>query len=115
LQADTDLLAAVKAASAALDEKFGRDIVVLDIQGISVIADYFLIAGANSPNQMRALADAAEEALVKRGIPMRHKEGMESCNWALLDFGDVIVHLFDKDSRNFYGLERVWGDAKIIK
>ena len=99
----------------ALDLKFGVDIIALDIRGISVMADYFVIATGNNTLQVKALADAAEEVLGRCGYPLRHSEGMQSANWVLLDFGDIIVHLFDKENRAFYNLERVWGDAKIIQ
>ena len=107
-------LQAVKELRAALDLKFGSDIVILDIREISVIADYFVLATGGNALQLHALADTAEETLSKHGLPMMHNEGMRSANWILLDFGSVIVHLFDKESRSFYNLERVWGDARII-
>ena len=98
----------------ALDQKFGGDIVLLDISGLSVMADYFVIATGGSPAQMQALTAAAQEALEKHGYLMSHAEGLRSGNWVLLDFGSIIVHLFDKESRQFYNLERVWGDAKNV-
>jgi len=104
----------VKSLADALDQKFGKDIVVLDIGRISVIADYFVIATGGNPNQINALADAAHESLEKQGILARHVEGLQSANWVLMDFGDIIVHIFDEESRNFYNLERVWGDATVI-
>jgi len=109
-----DLLQSVKNLAGALDEKFGKDIVVLDIGKISVIADYFVITTGGNPNQIRALAEAAEESLLKQEIHARHIEGLQSANWVLMDFGDIVVHIFDTESRNFYNLERVWGDATVI-
>jgi ribosome-associated protein len=111
----TDDLAAVKDVCRALDEKFGRDIVALDIGKVSVIADYFVITEGGSPYQIRALAAAAEEALAKRGVALAHTEGLQTANWALLDFGGIIVHIFDAESRRFYGLERVWHDAEQVE
>jgi ribosome-associated protein len=108
-------LEAVKEAYEALDKKFGRDIVVLDISPISVIADYFIITTGGNVPQIQALTAAAEETLNKHGYKLRHTEGLQSANWVLMDFGDIIVHLFDKENRAFYNLEHVWGDAKIIK
>ena len=110
---DKELLA-VKEAYHALDQKFGADIVIMDIREISVVADYFIIATGGNVLQLQALADAAEEALAKHGFPLGHIEGMRSANWILLDFGSIIVHLFDKENRPFYNLERVWGDAKLV-
>lgn len=107
-------LTAVKDTYHALDLKFGKDIVIMDIRAISTMADYFIIATGGSVPQIQALAAAAEESLDKHGYTLRHSEGLRSANWALLDFGDIIVHLFDKESRPFYNLERVWGDAKTV-
>jgi ribosome-associated protein len=104
--------AAVAELRKALDLKFGQDIVVMDLRGISTIADYFIIATGTSQPQLVALANAAEETLTKYGLVLSHTEGMSAGNWVLLDFGSVIVHLFDKENRQFYNLERVWGDAK---
>jgi ribosome-associated protein len=108
-------LQAVKDVRHALDQKFGEDIIIMDISGISVVADYFVIATAGNALQMQALVSAAEETLVKQGFTLRHVEGLQSANWVLLDFGDIIVHIFDRESRPFYNLERVWGDANTIR
>ncbi|MCL2204781.1 MAG: ribosome silencing factor [Defluviitaleaceae bacterium] len=103
---------AVEALRKALDGKFGQDIVVMDLRGLTTIADYFVIVTGTSQPQMAALADTAEETLSAHGLQMSHAEGVNTGNWVLLDFGSVIVHLFDKESRPFYNLERVWGDAR---
>ena len=108
-------LGAAKEIYRALDKKFGQDIIILDISALSTVADYFVIATGGSVPQIQAMAAAAEEAMVKLNYHLHHKEGLRAANWVLLDFGDVIVHLFDKENRSFYNLERVWGDAKIIK
>ncbi len=108
------MIEAVKVAYKALDEKFGKDIVVLDISNISVMADYFLIATGNSTSQVKAMADEAAQQLHKIGIHSKQSEGYNSAEWILLDFGDIIVHVFNKESRQFYNLERVWGDATVI-
>jgi len=110
-----ELLDAIRETCKTLDEKFARDIVVLDISEISVIADYFIILGGTNPTQIQTLAATAEEALTRRGIALRHNEGMREASWVLLDFGDIIVHIFDRESRAFYHLERVWGDAKLVE
>ncbi|MDR1703551.1 MAG: ribosome silencing factor [Clostridiales bacterium] len=111
---DEKLFAAAVAAYKALDEKFGQDIKLLDISGISVLGDYFLITTAGNQNQMRALCDAVELALHNHGIRLLHSEGVNTGGWALLDFGSVIVHIFDKESRGYYNLERIWSDAEEI-
>jgi len=97
----------------ALDKKFGQDIVVMDLRGVSTIADFFVIATGTSQPQLAALAEAAEESLKNEGMTLSHTEGTRTGNWVLLDFGSIIVHLFDKESRQFYNLERVWGDARV--
>lgn len=98
----------------ALDEKKGEDIQVIDITGISVMADYFLIATGNSDSQVRALVENVEEVLHKAGYPLKQREGYQSGSWVLLDFGDVIVHIFDKENRLFYDLERIWRDGRAV-
>ena len=98
----------------ALDEKKGEDIQVIDITGISVMADYFLIATGSSDSQVCALVENVEEILHKAGYSVKQREGYQSGNWVLLDFGDIIVHIFDKENRLFYNLERIWRDGKII-
>jgi len=107
-------LAAVKAAYRALDDKFATDIAVLDIHRITPIADCFIIAGGSNPNQIRAMAQAVEEKLFALGVKLGHIEGLQTANWVLMDFGSIIVHIFDKESRRFYNLERLWGDAETI-
>jgi len=107
-------LAAAKALYKAIDEKFGRNIVLIDLQELTPLADYFFIATGTSAPQLAALADTAEETLTKHGMKLRHREGIHSANWILLDFGAIVVHLFDKEAREYYNLERIWGDAKTI-
>ncbi|MCL1877306.1 MAG: ribosome silencing factor [Defluviitaleaceae bacterium] len=105
---------AVMALKSALDKKFAKDIAVLDLGGVSPIADYFVIATGASAPQMAALTDTAEECLKAQGMTLHHTEGLQSGKWVLLDFGAIIVHIFDKESREYYNLERIWGDAKTV-
>ena len=105
---------AVEALRHALDQKFGQDIAVMDLRGVTTIADFFVIVTGGSAPQLAALADTAETLLVNHGLTLSHREGVGTGNWVLLDFGSVIVHLFDKESRQFYNLERVWGDARPV-
>ena len=98
----------------ALCDKKGEDIKFIDITGISVLADYFIIANGNSESQVTALVDNVEEQLHRSGYHLRQREGQSSGSWVLLDFGDVIVHVFDKENRLFYDLERIWKDGKDI-
>jgi ribosome-associated protein len=99
---------------AALEEKKGEDIKVIDIAGISVMADYFIIANGTNDSQVRAMVDAVEEELHKAGYHLKQKEGADGKSWILMDFGDIIVHVFDKENRLFYNLERIWRDGKEI-
>lgn len=109
------VLEAAKLAQEALEDKKGEDIKVLDLIGISNIADYFIIASGNNVNQLRAMADSVEEKLFKEGYKLHHSEGYSGGAWILLDFGNIIVHLFNKEERNFYSLDRVWSDAKEVR
>ena len=105
---------AVQELRDALDKKFAHDIIVMDLRNVTTIADYFVIATGSSAPQMQALADTAEDIMKKHSIPVHHIEGIHAGEWVLLDFGDIIVHLFDKENRDFYKLERLWGDAVIV-
>jgi len=109
-----DAMAAVKAAYNAVSDKMGDDIVVLDIREVSIISEYFIIASANNSNQLKAMADNVQEKLCELGVPMRHVEGVQSARWILVDFGHIIVHLFCKEEREYYRLEKLWGDARPI-
>lgn len=109
-----DFKEAARIAQEALDDKKAEDIKVLDLQGLSNITDYFVIASGNNVNQLRAMADNVEEKLFKAGYKLHHSEGYQGGAWVLLDFGNIIVHLFNKEEREFYSLDRVWGDAKEI-
>ncbi len=103
-----------KIAYNALSDKKGEEIKIIDITGVSVLADYFIIANGSSDSQINALVDHVEEELYKAGYPLRQREGRTNSSWILLDFGDIIVHVFDKENRLFYDLERIWKDGKDI-
>ncbi|MBO5524906.1 MAG: ribosome silencing factor [Roseburia sp.] len=103
-----------KIAVAALEERKAEDIKVIDIREISPIADYFIIANGTNQNQIQAMRDAADEALYKAGLPVKQVEGNQNSTWILMDYGDVIIHIFSKEDRLFYDLERVWRDGKEI-
>lgn len=104
----------VKTAVAALQDKKGEDIRVIDISGVTVIADYFIIASGSNPNQVQALVDNVEEQMYKAGYDDPRLEGYNTASWVLLDYNDVIVHVFSQDDRLFYDLERIWRDGKEI-
>ena len=103
-----------RVAYQALDEKKGEDIRVIDISGISVIGDYFVITNGTSDSQVRALVDNVEEKMHKAGYELKEQEGNNSGTWVLLDYGDIIIHIFDRENRQFYNLERIWNDGKRI-
>ena len=103
-----------KIAYAALEDKKGEDIVVLEVGDITVLADYFIIANGTNSSQVQALVDSVEESLHKEGINPNRIEGIGNSNWILMDYGDIIVHIFSKEDRLFYDLERIWRDGKAI-
>ena len=98
----------------ALKDKKAEDIRIIDISEISVMADMFIIAGGSNRNQIQAMCDNVEERLGRAGYSVRQIEGYDSANWILMDFGDIIVHIFDKENRLLYDLERLWRDGKEI-
>ena len=98
----------------ALADKKGEDIKVINISEVTVLADYFIIASGTNRNQVQAMADNVEEILAKEGMEPKQIEGYQSGNWILLDYQDVIVHIFDQENRLLYDLERIWRDGKSI-
>lgn len=98
----------------ALEDKKAEDIRIIDISEVSVLADYFLIASGTNRSQIQAMCDNVEELLHKNGVSSKQVEGYENANWVLLDFGDLIVHIFDKENRLFYDLERIWRDGRKV-
>lgn len=110
-----ELLDIVKKAVSALEDKKAEDITVIDISGVSSIADYFIIANGSNANQLAAMKDAVDEAFYKNGMNAKQIEGNNNSTWILIDYNDVIVHLFDKEDRLFYDLERIWKDGKVIE
>ncbi len=99
----------------ALEDKKGMDIKVIDIHDVSVIADYFVIASGSNQNQVQAMVDNVEETLGRAGFEPKQIEGVKSSSWILMDYGDLIVHVFDEENRLFYDLERIWRDGKILE
>ena len=102
-----------KAICKAASDKKAHDIVMMDMQGLMISPDYFVICSANTATQVRAIADNIEEELAKDGVAFSHKEGYREGDWVLLDFGDVVVHVFRQEMREYYALEQLWGDAKL--
>lgn len=110
-----ELLEIVKKAVGALEDKKAEDIKVIDIGEVSSIADYFIIATGSNSNQLAAMQDAVDEVMYKAGIEAKQVEGNNNSTWILIDYNDVIVHLFSKEDRLFYDLERIWKDGKVIE
>lgn len=98
----------------ALEDKKGNDIRVIDIQDVSIIADYFIIASGNNRNQVQTMADNAEEVLGRAGFEPRQLEGYGTASWILMDYNDIIIHIFSEEDRLFYDLERIWRDGKSV-
>ena len=100
-----------KLAVAALEDRKAEDVTVIDISEISPIADYFIIANGTNQNQLQAMRDAA---VYKAGVKVQQIEGNQSSTWILMDYGDIIIHIFSKEDRLFYDLERTWRDGKVV-
>ena len=98
----------------AMDSKKGKDIRVLETDGVTTLADYFVLCSGSSAPQLKALADAGEKAMKDHGILPHHVEGHRGGTWILQDYGDVVVRVFDKEARAFYDLDRLWADAKTV-
>ena len=101
-------------AKDAMEDKKAEDIRIIDISEVSVMADYFMIGGGSSRSQIQAICDNVEEKLGRAGFAVRQIEGYDTANWILMDFGDLIVHIFDKENRLLYDLERLWRDGKEV-
>ena len=98
----------------ALEDKKGEDIRIIDISNVSVLADYFIIANGTNTNQVQALVDNVQDELYKAGVEAKQVEGYNTASWILMDFSDIIVHVFSQEDRLFYDLERIWRDGQFI-
>ena len=99
----------------ALSDKKGENIQIIDISGVSVLADYFIITDGTSDSQIKALVENVDEKMTKAGYTLRQQEGLSSGSWVLMDYGDIIVHVFEKENRAFYNLERIWSDGTPVE
>lgn len=109
---DSNIMA--KIAYNAMDEKMAEDIRVIDISEISTIADYFIICNGSNSSQVEAIRDYVDEMLTRAGYTANRVEGGSSTSWILMDYGDVVIHVFSKEDRLFYDLERIWRDGKQL-
>ncbi|PZX07151.1 ribosome-associated protein [Psychrobacillus insolitus] len=105
----------IEIAYKAADDKRAEDIMILNMQGVSLLADYFLICHANSDRQVQAIAKELSEQASLSGVNVKRLEGFDEARWILVDMGDVVAHVFHKDERSFYNLERLWGDAPLFE
>ena len=104
----------VKIAYNALDDKKGHDIRIIDINEVSSMGDYFIIADGSNKNQVQALCDNVEEFMHKAGAKLKNREGYSNGGWILLDYYDIIVHIFVEEERSFYDLEHIWRDGRLV-
>lgn len=104
----------VKAAITALEDKKAEDIKVINISDVSVLADYFVIASGTNRSQVQAMVDNVDETLGRLGYEKKQTEGYDTANWILMDYSDIIVHVFDNENRQYYNLERIWRDGKEV-
>lgn len=104
-----------RTACHALGEKKAEDIRIIEISDISPLADYFIIATGANTNQIQAMVDAVDESLTKAGYQVKQIEGNRNSSWILMDYSDIIVHIFSKEDRLFYDLEKIWTDGKRLE
>lgn len=104
-----------KKAAGKIFNKKGYDVVLIDLRNLATFADYFVICSADSDVQVKAIADDVDKSLREEGIKCWHREGYQALNWVLLDYVDVVIHIFKKDARFYYNLEKLWGDAPCEK
>ena len=109
-----DIAQLAKAAVDIASDRKASDVLLLDIREVTVIADYFVICSGSNSRQIKAIADAIDEELGEQGADLLHREGTAESGWVLLDFGSIIIHIFGVEEREYYRLERLWGDAKTI-
>lgn len=102
------------ALATAMNDKKGEEVRVLDLHGVCGFADYFVLATGGSDRHVRALADAALETASRRGAKPLGIEGKTAGRWVLVDLGDIVVHVFNEDAREYFGIERLWGDAEEV-
>lgn len=104
----------VKEIRRIMEDKKGENIRIIDISQVSTIADYFVIVSAENNNQSEAIAEEIERVLARQGVFVKSIEGGKNASWKLMDYGDIIVHIFLKEDRIFYDIERIWGDGRFI-
>ncbi len=111
---DNDIKQILKKMCETLDDKFGEDTMVINVDEVSNLTEYFLVVNGNTTTHVKALAMHIEEAMDKSGVELLHKEGHNGSTWILLDYGRVILHIFDKENREFYNIEKLWSDGITV-
>ena len=101
----------VKLMAQTLYDRKGYDILALDVRHLTVICEYMVIASGRNPNQVKSLADAVDEKMAEKGLALKRSEGASDGNWIVLDYGDIMVHIFHQEQRRYYNLERLWNDG----
>lgn len=104
-----------KLACDALDDKKALEIKVINIENVSTLADYFIIASGTNHNQVQAMTDNVDETLGRAGYEPKQIEGYQNANWILMDYRDIVIHIFDEENRLFYDLERIWRDGTVVE
>lgn len=104
-----------KLACDALGDKKALEIKVINIENVSTLADYFIIASGTNHNQVQAMADNVDETLGRAGYEPKQIEGYQNANWILMDYRDIVIHIFDEENRLFYDLERIWRDGTVVE
>ncbi|WP_127579758.1 ribosome silencing factor [Paenibacillus koleovorans] len=107
--------AVLNMAVRSAEDKKAHNLVVLDLKGVSLIADYYVICHGNSDTQVQAIATDIRKQAHERGVPIKGIEGFDSARWVLVDLGDVVIHVFHRDEREYYNIERLWSDAKVVE
>lgn len=105
----------LEAAVRAADLKRAEDIIALDVENVSLLADYFMICHGTNVRQVEAIANEVIEKVEEKGGVLKRVEGMDSARWILIDFGDLVIHVFMEDERSFYNLEKLWSDAPAVE
>ncbi len=98
----------------AAEDKKAFDILILDLRSLTYITDYFIICSASNPSQVGAIADGITQSLAKEGVYPSHTEGETEASWVLMDYGDIVIHIFNQQTRAYYSLEKLWGDAPRV-
>jgi ribosome-associated protein len=104
----------IEVIAEVLEDKKAKDTEIIDIKELTILADYFIICSGTSTRHVKSLADAVEEKLEELGIFKSNKEGYDSAGWILLDYGDVVVHIFREEERQYYNIERLWSDGVLV-